>query len=85
MASVNIVYRKDKLNAKKEAPIHFRIIKNRKTSYITSGIMIPQTHWDEKKNKVKSIHKNSARLNSYLANKFTEIQDIVLEHETISK
>lgn len=85
MASVTIVFRKDKINAKNESPVHFRIIKNRKTSYIASGIRLPQSHWDEKKNKVKSIHKNSARLNSYLANKFTEIQDIVFEHETISK
>lgn len=85
MASVTIVFRKDKLNAKNEAPVHFRIIKSRRTSYISSGIMLPQSHWDEKKNKVKSIHKNSARLNSYLANKFTEIQDAVFEHETISK
>jgi len=82
MASVTIIFRKDKLNAKNEAPIHFRIIKNRKISYISSGIMLPQSHWDEKKGRVKSVHKNSARLNSYLSNKFTEIQDTVLEHET---
>ena len=85
MATVTIVFRKDKFNKKEEAPIHFRIIKNRKSSYIASGIMIPKDHWDEKNNKVKSNHRNSARLNSYLSNKFTEIQDTVFEHETISK
>lgn len=85
MASVTIVYRKDKINAKNEAPIHFRIIKNRKASYIASGIMIPPNQWDDKKNKVKSTYRNSARLNSYLSNKFTEIQDTVLQHETLSK
>lgn len=85
MTSVTIVYRKDKINAKNEAPIHFRIIKNRKASYIASGIMIPPHQWDEKKNKVKSTCRNSARLNSYLSNKFTEIQDTVLQHETVSK
>lgn len=84
MTSVTIVYRKDKLNARNEAPIHFRIIKNRKASYIASGIMIPPHQWDEKKNKVKSTYRNSARLNSYLSNKFTEIQDTVLQHETTS-
>lgn len=85
MASVTIVVRKDKLNTKGDAPIHFRIIKNRKASYIASGIMIPPHQWDEKKNKVKSTYRNSARLNSYLSNKFTEIQDTVLHHETQSK
>lgn len=85
MASVTIVFRKDKLNTKGDAPIHFRIIKNRKASYITSGIMIPPHQWDEKKNKVKATFRNSSRLNSYLSNKFTEIQDTVLQHETQSK
>lgn len=85
MTSVTIVYRKDKINARREAPIHFRIIKDRKASYIASGIMLPPHQWDEKKRKVKSTHGNSARLNSYLYNKFTEIQDTVLQHETLSK
>ncbi|HCY89521.1 MAG TPA: site-specific integrase [Chitinophagaceae bacterium] len=85
MASVSIVYRKDKLNKKGEAPIHFRIIKDRKISYIASGILIPEDHWDSAKNKIKGKHTNSARLNSFLTNKFAELQDQVFEHETVSK
>lgn len=85
MTSVSIVLRKDKLNARKEAPIHFRIIKNRKASYIASGIMLQPNQWNEKKSRVKPTHPSSARLNSYLSNKFTEIHDTVLHHETQSK
>jgi integrase len=85
MASVQTVFRKDKLNAKSEAPIHFRIIKNRKVSYVTSGIMMPESQWDFNKNKVKTTHKNSSRLNSFLSSKYTELQDQVLEFETINK
>lgn len=85
MTSVAIVFRKDKLNARKEAPVHFRIIKNRKASYIASGIMIAPNQWNEKKSRVKPVHPNSARLNSYLSNKFAEIQDTVLHQETLSK
>ncbi|MBS0646860.1 MAG: site-specific integrase [Verrucomicrobia bacterium] len=85
MASVSIVYRKDKLNKKGEAPIHFRIIKDRKISYIASGIMLPEEHWDGSKNRIKGKHTNSARLNSFLTNKFAELQDQVFEHETIAK
>lgn len=85
MASVTIVFRKDKLNKKGEAPIHFRIIKDRKISYISSGIMLPEVNWDFDKSKIKSKHTNSARLNSFLVNKFAELQDQVFEHETISK
>lgn len=85
MASVAIIFRKDKLNQKDEAPIHLRIIKNRKINYVTSGIMLPQKFWDIKKNRIKGGFPNSARLNSFLANKFAELQDQVFEHETISK
>ncbi len=85
MSTVSIVYRKDKLNKKNLAPIHFRIIKNRKINYISSGIMLPLDCWDESKNKIKPKFKNSARLNSFIANKFAELQDEVFEHETISK
>jgi len=85
MSSVAIVYRKDKLNKNSEAPVHFRIIKDRKISYIASGLMLPLNSWDFDKNKIKSKHTNSARLNSFLTNKFAEIQDQVFEHETVSK
>lgn len=85
MPTVSIVYRKDKLNKKGAAPVHFRIIKDRKVSYIASTIMLPEDHWDFKANKVKSKHPNSARLNSFLSNKYNEIQDQVFEHETINK
>lgn len=84
MASVQTVFRKDKVNSKGEAPIHFRIIKNRKVSYVTSGIMIPESQWDFDKNKVKSSHTNSARLNSFISTKFAELQNQVLEFETIN-
>ena len=85
MASVQTVFRKDKLNSKGEAPIHFRIIKNRKVTYMSSGIMMPESQWDFSKNKVKTTHKNSARLNSHISTKYTELQDQVLEFETINK
>jgi integrase len=85
MPSVSIVYRKDKLNKKNEAPVHFRIIKDRKISYVTAGFMLKLDEWDFDKNKVKSKHPNSQRFNSYLSHKYTELQDQVFEHETLTK
>lgn len=85
MSTVSIVYRKDKLNKKNEAPIHFRIIKNRKITYISAGVMIPEIFWDNEKNKIKPSYKNSSRLNSFITNKFAELQDEVFEYETQSK
>lgn len=85
MATVSIVFRKDKLNKSGKAPVHFRIIKDRKINYISSGILLLVNEWDEKNKKVKKSHANSARFNSFLANKFTELQDQVFEHLTVSK
>ncbi len=82
MASVAIIFRKDKLNKKGLAPIHFRIIKHRKVRYISSGIMIEPKYWSEKKSKVKPSYKGSQRLNSFLSHKFTELQDQVFALET---
>ena len=85
MASVSTVLRTDKVNKKNECPIHFRIIKDRKISYLASGFMIPVDMWDAEKNKVKSKHANSKRFNSTLSNRFAEIQDQVFEHDTNNK
>lgn len=85
MASVSVVFRKEKLNKKGEAPIHLRIIKDRKINFITTGIMLPKKFWDEKNHKIKTGFPNSRRLNSFISNKFTALQDQVFEHETISR
>lgn len=85
MASIAIVFRKDKLNSDDFAPIHFRIIKNRKVNYIASTLMIHKDNWDYKKHKVKKGVKNSARMNAYLTHKSAELQDKVLEVETMNK
>ena len=85
MASVSIVYRKDKLNKKGEAPIHFRITKDRKSSYISSGVMVAEENWDITKNRIKSKHPNSARFNLLLSTKFSELQGEIITNETFSK
>ena len=85
MASVSIIFRKENLNKNGEAPIHLRIIKDRKINFISTGIMLPKKYWDEKNRKIKVGFPNSKRLNSFLSNKFAELQDQVFEHETISK
>ena len=85
MASVSVVFRKDKINKKGLAPIHFRIIKDRKVSYIASTILIPEDSWDFDKQKIKGKHQNSARLNSLITHKFAELQDSVYEYETNHK
>lgn len=85
MATVSIIFRKDKLNKNGQVPVYFRIIKDRKITYMSASILLFPNEWDEKNKKVKKSHPNSARLNSFLANKFTVLQDQVFEHLTVSK
>jgi integrase/recombinase XerD len=85
MATVSIVLRTDRINKKGEAPINFFVLKHRKLSKIATGILINPKFWDEKNKRVKGTHKSSGRLNAFLSNKFAELNDSVLENETISK
>lgn len=85
MPTVSIVLRTDRINKKGEAPINFFIIKNRKLTKVSTGIMVNPKFWDANKCRVKRGEKNSGRVNSHLSHKFTELQDHVLEYETSSK
>lgn len=85
MATISLVLRTDAINKKGEAPINFFIIKDRKLSKIKTGIKIAPQYWDAKKGRIKPHVINSARLNSFLQNKLSELQDQVFEHETITK
>lgn len=85
MPSVSVVYRKDKLNKKGDAPIHFRIIKDRKISYISTGFMVHQDFWDFEKNKIKSKHPHSKRIKSVIDSKFSEVQDQVFDFDNKNK
>ena len=56
MFTTKIQLKPNKLNLKGEAPIYFRIIKDRKITYISSGITIKPNYWDENKSRVKKNH-----------------------------
>jgi integrase/recombinase XerD len=89
MTSINIVFRKDKLNKNGEAPIHFRIIKDRKISYITSGFMVHQNDWDEANKRIKGKSKDkantTARINAAISKRFLEIQNEVIDLDASRK
>lgn len=84
MSSVKVVFRKDKLNKEGVAPIHFRIISNRKVKYIASKISVKPEQWDNAEKSVIKIQ-NAARINAYLTTKFGELQNGVLDVETTKK
>ena len=91
MASVSIVLRKDKLNKNNEAPIHFRIIKDRKISYIATGYIIDVNDWDDGNKKIKSTRKGrdhketTAKMNAIISKRYSDIQKEVIDLETLKK
>ena len=85
MTSVAIVCRKDKVNKKGEVPIHYRLIKDRKVSYLASGTMIPLENWDFERNKLKAKHPNSVRINNELLTRVLELQGEVITSESTTK
>lgn len=78
MSSVALNFRTSKTNKEGKHPLYIRIIKNRKAQFISLGIHLRLEEWDQKKNKVKGKHPNSARLNSYIAQKLSEAEDVSL-------
>ena len=94
MSSVSIVFRKDKLNSKGVGPIHFRLIKNRKVSYIASGHSVHIDDWDEANKLIKVVKrpdmdKHTIRsINAQIYERFNELQkdvlDLDVQHRRIS-
>jgi hypothetical protein len=91
MSSVTIVFRKDKLNKKNEAPIHYRIIKDRKISYISTGYSVLESDWDDTNKKIKSTakgkdHKETvAKMNAIISKRYSDIQKEVIELESAKR
>jgi hypothetical protein len=50
MASVKVIIRNDKINKNNGlAPLYIRIIKDRKTKFISLGVKIAPDYWNEEK------------------------------------
>jgi len=80
MSSIKLVLRQDKVNKKSgKAPLYLRIIKDRRTRFISMGLQFEPQFWDEDKQKVKKAYPNSARMNASLAQKISEAEQTVLE------
>ena len=85
MASVKVLLWKSYKKKNGTYALVIRITQNRKPRYVFTGKYILPKDWDEKNSVVKRSHLNSARLNNYLQNKLTEVNNIALEAETTNK
>ena len=81
MASIKLILRTDKIGKTGEAPLYLRLIKDRKTKFITLGVSLKESEWDQDKQRVKKNHSNSARVNALLAQKVAEAEGEVADLE----
>lgn len=85
MATVKVLLRMNKLNEKGLAPLYLRLIKNRKAKFISLGIYLKPSEWNEDAGKVRKSHPNSARMNAMIAQRIADAEGVVVELETKSK
>lgn len=81
MASIKLILRKTQLDQTGHSPLYIRIIKDRKTKFITVGLKLKESQWDEEKQRVKKNHPNSARMNASLAQKIADAQGHIADLE----
>lgn len=81
MASIKLILRTHQVDQTGHSPLYIRIIKDRKTKFITAGVKLKGSEWDEAKQKVKKNHSNSARMNAALSQKIADAEGQVADME----
>lgn len=82
MASIKLIFKENKIDSNGEIPLYIRIIKDRKTRFISIGVKLKPELWDDKENVVKKKHPNSARLNAFITQKIADANDVAVTLET---
>ena len=81
MASIKLILRTNQKDQTGKSPLYIRIIKDRKTKFITAGIKLKESDWDESKQRVKKSYPNSARMNAALAQKIADAEGQIADME----
>jgi integrase/recombinase XerD len=79
MSSITVLLKKNKQTSTGQYPLYLRIIKDRKTKFISLGIKLEESQWDPKAQKAKKNHPNSNRVNAFIAKKIAETEAETLE------
>jgi integrase/recombinase XerD len=85
MASIKLILRTHQVDQTGHSPLYIRVIKDRKTKFITAGVKLKESEWDEVKQKVKKNHPNSARMNASLSQKIADAEAQVADLERTVK
>ena len=74
MATINLVL--DKRRQKKDGtyPLILRIIQNRKSTYLTTGVFLRAEDWDETGREIRKTHPNHKLLNHSIKKKYTALE-----------
>lgn len=82
MTTVTLILKENKANEKGEMPLYIRIIKRRKTKFISLGIKVHPDLWNHEKLRVKSQYPHSGRVNAFIAKKVAEAESTALDIES---
>lgn len=81
MASIRLILRKQQEDQAGHCPLYIRVIKDRKAKFISTGVKLKESEWDEAKQRVKKNYPNSARLNASLSQKVADAEAQVADTE----
>ena len=85
MASIKLILRVQQADATGSCPLYIRLIKDRKSKLITTGVKLKPKDWDGTNQRVKKSMKNSARLNAYLDQKVADASAMIADSERRTK
>jgi integrase/recombinase XerD len=85
MASIKLILRTYQQDQAGHSPLYIRVIKDRKTKFISVGVKLKESEWDDAKQKVKKNHPNSARMNASLSQKVADAEAQVADLERKTK
>lgn len=81
MASIKLILRTYQEDQTGHSPLYIRVIKDRKTKFISVGLKLKISEWDEAKQRVKKNHPNSARMNASISQKIADAEGQVADME----
>lgn len=88
MASIKLILRTQQADKNGECPLYIRVIKDRKTKFISTGYKFKENQWDAENFRVKKNYPNSARMNALIAKKVSdaagEVADLERKSKTVS-
>ena len=85
MASVKFILRTQQPDKEGKCPLYIRLIQDRQSKFISTGLKVHPSQWDDDNKKVRKSFPNSARTNAMLMAKLAEASATIADSERKSK